>query len=178
MRASQTSVCRALSGRVIILIRSDRRLGKCYRRTEKIVFHFRVVRDVSCVGSCVREMCLQIRGVFGSRVLLLLLLLLLAVVPLASRSFSVRFPHFSFVPFSILFIFSFSPLSTAFESRLWPRASLTQPPCHPEKAGYMARSMHLCPTNKVSTSLRRLSHGKFVGETDESASDFFVCDMV
>ena len=40
------------------------------------VFCVRVARGVSCVRSCGREMCLQCRGVFRIRVLLLLLLLL------------------------------------------------------------------------------------------------------
>ena len=37
----------------------------------EVVFRVRVVRDVSWVPSCAREMCLRFRGVFRMRVLLL-----------------------------------------------------------------------------------------------------------
>ena len=65
------------------------------------MFRIRVVRDVSCVRSCGREVGFRCRGVFGVHVSLLLLLRLVA--PLVSG----RFPVSEISHFLNFFIFIF-----------------------------------------------------------------------
>ena len=90
--------------------------GPFFLRGSEIGRMFRVPcgRDLSCVRSCGREICLWWKGVFGSRVLLLFLR---SAAPLVSRSFFFIFP----IVFTMFFMFSIFPLPCAVESQPWLR---------------------------------------------------------
>ena len=86
----------------------DRRLRERNRQAGKSCCVLRVVRDVSCVRSSAREVCLPYWEVFGIRVLLLLR----AVAPGVSRRCPVHFSSFFIFHFSFAFLF----ISTFFTS--------------------------------------------------------------